>query len=211
MLRSQWIGLQLQRTSYVPSTTTFHKGALKGHFIKMNPSNYEWYGLDYYVYAVAVDAVSEEGTDWQGNPKTTWTVNGILSEVYYDRTTIDNSKTPSVEWDLTKNPELVWNEGNERYDLDVVEGTEVVLHFIVKNPAEGAFLTLNGTTLYDSYNVVDGEPVVDNAAGTVTIKIDKFDESKRYHYVLPSFKYINAEGDTWGIISPTLRITQIQK
>ena len=206
-----WATVAENLLSYVPSTTTFHKGALKGHFIKMNPSNYEWYGLDYYVYAVAVDAVSEEGTDWQGNPKTTWTVNGILSEVYYDRTTIDNSKTPSVEWDLTKNPELVWNEGNERYDLDVVEGTEVVLHFIVKNPAEGAFLTLNGTTLYDSYNVVDGEPVVDNAAGTVTIKIDKFDESKRYHYVLPSFKYINAEGDTWGITTPTLRITQIQK
>ena len=206
-----WATVAENLLSYVPGTTTFHKGALKGHFIKMNPSNYEWYGLDYYVYAVAVDAVSEEGTDWQGNPKTTWTVNGILSEVYYDRTTIDNSKTPSVEWDLTKNPELVWNETNERYDLEVVEGTEVVLHFIVKNPAEGAFLALNGTTLYDSFNVVDGEPVVDNAAGTVTIKIDAFDTSKKYHYVSPSFKYTNAEGDTWGITTPTLRITQIQK
>lgn len=205
-----WATVAENLLSYVPGTTTFHKGELKGHFIKMNPSNYEWYGLDYYVYAVAVDATSEEGTDWQGNPKTTWTVNGILSDVYYDRTTIDNSKTPSVEWDLTKNPELVWNESAERYDLEVVENTTVVLNFIVNNPADGAFLALNGTSLYDSYNVVDGEPVVDNAAGTVTIKIDKFDTSKKYHYVSPSFKYTNAEGDTWGITTPTLRLTQVE-
>ena len=209
-LPMDWATVGENLLSYVPGTTTFHKGELKGHFIKMNPSNYEWYGLDYYVYAVAVDATSEEGTDWNGNPKTTWTVNGILSDVYYDRTTIDNSKTPSVEWDLTKNPELVWNESAERYDLEVVENSTVVLHFIVNNPADGAFLALNGTSLYDSYNVVDGEPVVDNAAGTVTIKIDKFDESKKYHYVAPSFKYTNAEGDTWGITTPTLRLTQVQ-
>ena len=209
-LPMDWATVGENLLSYVPGTTTFHKGELKGHFIKMNPSNYEWYGLDYYVYAVAVDATSEEGTDWQGNPKTTWTVNGILSDVYYDRTTIDNSKTPSVEWDLTKNPELVWNESAERYDLEVVENTTVVLNFIVNNPADGAFLALNGTSLYDSYNVVDGEPVVDNAAGTVTIKIDKFDESKKYHYVSPSFKYTNAEGDTWGITTPTLRLTQVE-
>ena len=209
-LPMDWATVSENLLSYVPGTTTFHKGELKNHFIKMNPSNYEWYGLDYYVYAVAVDATSEEGTDWNGNPKTTWTVNGILSEVFYDRTTIDNSKMPSVEWDLTKNPELVWNENSERYDLEVVENTTVVLHFIVNNPAEGAFLALNGNSLYDSYNVVDGEPVVDNAAGTVTIKIDKFDEAKKYHYVSPSFKYTNAEGDTWGITTPTLRLTQVQ-
>ena len=205
-----WATVAENLLSYVSNTTTFHKGELKGHFIKMNPSNYEWYGLDYYVYAVAVDATSEEGTDWQGNPKTEWTVNGILSDVYYDRTTIDNSKMPSLEWDLTKNPELVWNASAERYDLEVVENSTVVLHFIVNNPADGAFLALNGTSLYDSFNVVDGEPVVDNAAGTVTIKIDKFDTSKNYHYVSPSFKYTNAEGDTWGITTPGLRLTQVQ-
>ena len=209
-LPMDWATVAENLLSYVPGTTTFHKGELKGHFIKMNPSNYEWYGLDYYVYAVAVDATSEEGTDWNGNPKTTWTVNGILSDVYYDRTTIDNSKTPSVEWDLTKNPELVWNETNERYDLEVVEGSTVVLHFNVINPVEGAFVALNGTSLYDSYNVVDGEPVVDNAAGTITLKIDKFDTAKSYHYIQPTFKYTNAEGDTWGITTPNLRLTQVE-
>ena len=205
-----WATVAENLLSYVPGTTTFHQGELKNHFIKMNPSNYEWYGLDYYVYAVAVDATSEETTDWQGNPKTVWTVNGILSDVYYDRTTIDNSKTPSLEWDLTKNPELVWNENAGRYDLEVVENTTVVLHFIVNNPAEGAFLALNGNSLYDTYNVVDGEPVVDNAAGTVTMKIDKFDTAKNYHYVSPSFKYTNADGDTWGITTPGLRLTQVE-
>ena len=209
-LPMDWATVGENLLSYVPGTTTFHKGELKGHFIKMNPSNYEWYGLDYYVYAVAVDATSEEGTDYFGNPETTWTVSGILSDVYYDRTTIDNSKTPSVVWDLTKNPELVWNATNERYDLEVVENSTVVLHFIVNNPADGAFLALNGNSLYDSFNVVDGEPVVDNAAGTVTIKIDKFDTSKNYHYVTPSFKYTNADGDTWGITTPSLRLTQVE-
>ena len=209
-LPMDWATVGENLLSYVPGTTTFHKGELKGHFIKMNPSNYEWYGLDYYVYAVAVDATSEEGTDYFGNPETTWTVSGILSDVYYDRTTIDNSKTPSVVWDLTKNPELVWNATNERYDLEVVENSTVVLHFIVNNPADGAFLALNGNSLYDSFNVVDGEPVVDNAAGTVTIKIDKFDTSKNYHYVTPSFKYTNADGDTWGITTPGLRLTQVE-
>ena len=208
-LETDWMKVSENLLSYT-GNATFHKGDLTNHFIKMNPSNYEWYGLDYYVYAVAVDATSEEGTDYYGNPKTTWTVNGILSEVFYDRTTIDNSKMPSVEWDLTKNPELVWNESAERYDLEVVENTTVVLNFIVNNPADGAFLALNGTSLYDSYNVVDGEPVVDNAAGTVTIKIDKFDESKKYHYVSPSFKYTNADGDTWGITTPGLRLNQVE-
>jgi hypothetical protein len=117
---------------------------------------------------------------------------------------------PSLEWDLTKNPELVWNENAERYDLEVVEGSTVVLHYNVVNPVEGAFVALNGTSLYDSYNVVDGEPVIDNAAKTITLKIDKFDTAKNYHYVQPTFKYTNAEGDTWGITTPGLRLTQVE-
>ena len=205
-----WATVAENLLSYVPGTTTFHKGELKGHFIKMNPSNYEWYGFDYYVWAVAVTATSEEGVDYNGNPKTTWTVSEILSDVYSVKTTIDASKMPSLAWDLTKNPELVWNATNERYDLEVVEGSTVVLHFNVNNPVEGAFVALNGSSLYDSNNVVDGEPVVDNAAGTITFKIDKFDTAKSYHYVSPTFKYTNADGDTWGITTPSLRLTQVE-
>ena len=207
-LEMDWMSKAENLLSYV-GTTTFHKGALTNHFIKMNPSNYEWYGLDYYVWAVAVTATSEEGVDYNGKPKTTWTVSEILSDVYSVKTTIDASKMPSLDWDLTKSPELVWNATNERYDLEVVEGSTVVLHFNVINPAEGAFVALNGTSLYDSYNVVDGEPVVDNAAGTITFKIDKFDTAKSYHYVQPTFKYTNADGDTWGITTPVLRLTQV--
>ena len=208
-LATDWTTVAENLLNY-PGNATFHKGDLTGYFIKMNPSNFQWYGYDYYVYAVAVDATSEEGTDYYGNPKTTWTVNQILSDVAYDKTTVDVSKMPSLEWDLTKNPELVWNENAERYDLEVVEGSTLVLHYIVNNPVEGGIVKLNGNSLYDSYNVVDGEPVVDNVAGTVTMKIDKFDTAKNYHYVSPSFTYTNAEGDTWGITTPSLRLTQVE-
>ena len=206
---TDWMKVSENLLSYT-GNATFHKGDLTNHFIKMNPSNYEWYGVEYYVYAVAVAATSEETTDWQGNPKTEWTVNQILSDIAYDKATIDVSNMPSLEWDLTKNPELVWNESAERYDLEVVENSTLVLHYIVNHPVDGGVVKLNGNSLYDSFNVVDGEPVVDNAAGTVTIKIDKFDTAKNYHYVSPSFIYTNAEGDTWGITTPGLRLTQVE-
>ncbi len=208
-LPMDWVAKAEELLNYT-GTATFHKGTLTNHFIKMNPSNYEWYGYDYYVYAVAVDATSEETTDYYGNPKTNWTVNQILGDVAYAKATIDASKMPSLAWDLTKTEGLVWNENNERYDLEVVENSTVVLHFIVNNPVEGAFVTLNGNSLYDSYNVVDGEPVVDNAAGTITFNIDKFDTAKSYHYVSPTFKYTNADGDIWGITTPDLRFTQVE-
>ena len=210
-LETDWMTEAENLLSYVSSTVSFHKGNVTGHFIKLNPSNYEWYGYDYNVWAVVVNATSEETTDYYGNPKTNWTVSQILSEVYHTKTTVDASKMPSLEWDLTKNPELVWNENSDRYDLTVEEGAEVVLHFIVNNPAPGAFLALNGTTLYDSNNVVDGEPVIDNEAGTITLKVDKFDAAKYYHYINLTFKYTNADNDTWGITTPTVRLTQTQK
>ena len=209
-LPMDWATVAESLLSSFPGTTTFHKGAVKGHFIKMNPSNYEWYGLDYYVYAVAVDATSEEGTDYYGNPKTTWTVNGILSDVYYDRTTIDNSNMPSLEWNLTKNPDLVWNESAERYELEVVEGSTVKLYFNVTNPVAGASVKLNGNSLYDSYNVVNGEPIIDNAEGSITLNIDTFDTAKKYHYVNLIFKYTNEANDYWGITTPSLHITQVE-
>lgn len=200
VIETDWMSKAEELLSYT-GTATFHQGTLTNHFIKMNPSNYQWSGYDYYVYAVPVAATSEGDN---------WTVSQILGEVAYVKTTIDASKMPSLEWDLTKTEGLVWNENNERYDLEVVENSTVVLHFNVINPVEGAFVTLNGKTLYDSYNVVDGEPVIDNVAGTITLKIDKFDASKNYHYVQPTFKYTNAEGDTWGITTPGLRLTQVE-
>ncbi|MBQ2027777.1 MAG: hypothetical protein II214_07770, partial [Alistipes sp.] len=208
-LETDWMAKAEDLLSYTGSAT-FHTGDLTNHFIKMNPSNYEWNGYDYYVYAIAVNATSEEQTDYWGNAKTVWTVSQILSEASYARTTIDVSKMPSLEWDLTKNPELVWNPTAERYDLEVVENSTVVLHFTVNNPVDGALVKLNGNSLSDYYNVVDGEPVVDNAAGTVTFNIDKFDAAKTYHFVSPTFKYTNAEEDVWGITTPSLRLTQVE-
>lgn len=207
-IAKDWNKVAANLLSYV-GTATFYKGS-GAHFIKTNPTNYNWFGKDYYVYAVAVDATSEETTDYYGNPKTNWTVNQIISDVAYDRTTIDDSAMPTLTWDKEKSQGLVWNESENRYDLEAVEGSTVVLYYTVTNPVEGGVVTLNGTSLYDYYNVVDGEPVIDEEACSVTFKIDAYDTKKSYHYVSPTFKYTNAEGDNWGVTSESLRITQTQ-
>lgn len=181
-----------------PGQTKFLQGDQSGYVIKMNPSNYEWYGYDYYVFGFAV-TMNEDNT----------AATAQIGEVASVLTKVDASDMPVLTWDVEKSG-LVWNETNDRYDLEVVEGSTVVLYFNVENPVEGAAVKTNGATLYDSNNVVDGEPVIDNAAGTVTLKIDKFDTAKNYHYVNVTFKYTNAEEDMWGITTPNVRITQVQ-
>ena len=205
-----WMGKAEDLLSYV-GNETFHNGDLTNYLIKTNVGNYKYDGYDYYVYAIPVEATSEETTDYWGNPKTEWTVSQILGEAAVsEKVTIDVSKMPKLEWDLTKNPELVLNSTNNRYDLEVVEGSTVVLHYILTNPVEGASVKLNGKILDDSNNVVDGEPVIDNAAGTITFNIDKFDTTKSYHYVQPGFKYTNEAEDMWGVMLPSLRLTQVE-
>ena len=187
----------------------FHKGNLTDYLIKTNVANYEWYGLDYYVYAVAVDATSEEKENYSGQKYTQWTVTQILTDVVAsEKVTIDDSKMPAVTWDLDKSGLVLNDKGY--YVRDVEENSTVVLYFKVENPVEGASLKLNGTKLSDNYNVVDGEPVIDNEAGTITFKIDAFDASKTYHYVRPGFKYTNAEDDMWNIVTPDLQLNHVQ-
>lgn len=181
-----------------PGQTKFLHGDQSGYVIKMNPSNYEWYGYDYYVFGFAV-TMNEDNT----------AATAQIGEVASVLTKVDASDMPVLTWDVEKSG-LTWNETNDRYDLEVVEGSTVVLYYNVENPVEGASVKTNGATLYDSNNVVDGEPVIDNAAGTVTLKIDKFDTAKNYHYVNVTFKYTNAEEDMWGITTPNVRITQVQ-
>ena len=178
--------------------TQFLQGDKTGYVIKMNPSNYEWYGYDYYVFGFAV-TMNEEGT----------AATAQIGEVASVLTKIDTSDMPVLTWDVEKSG-IVWNESQGRYDIDVVEGSTVVLYFNVENPVEGAAVKTNGASLYDSYNVVDGEPVIDNAAGTITLKIDKFDTAKNYHYINVAFKYTNADDDMWGITTPSVRLTQVQ-
>ena len=181
-----------------PGQTQFLQGDKTGYVIKMNPSNYEWYGYDYYVYGFAV-TMNETGT----------AATAQIGEVASVLAKIDTSDMPVLTWNVEKSG-LTWNETNERYDLEVVEGSTVVLYFNVENPVEGAAVKTNGASLYDSYNVVDGEPVIDNAAGTITLKIDKFDTAKKYHYINVAFKYTNADDDMWGITTPSVRLTQVQ-
>lgn len=190
VVEENWANVVVGNMNY-PSNLSFFKGKLENHVIKMNPTYYEWNGYDYYVYAFATDAAHT----------------APLCEPSVITTTVDASDYPTLTWDVEKSG-LTWNETNERYDLEVVEGSTVVLYFNVEHPVEGAAVKLNGTSLYDSYNVVDGEPVIDNAAGSVTLKIDKFDTAKKYHYVNVTLKYTNAEEDMWGVTTPNLRITQ---
>ena len=203
-----WMQKAEDLVSYT-GNASFHKGNLTNYLVKTNVQNYEYNGLEYYVYAVAVDATSEEKTDYFGKLYTEWTVNKILSEVVVsEKTTIDVSKMPAVTWDLEKSG-LALNS-NDYYAREVVEGSTLVLYFNVENPVEGASLKLNGTTLTDSFNVVDGEPVIDNAAGTITFKIDAFDPAKTSHYIRPSFKYTNETDDMWGIMTPSLQLTHVE-
>ena len=187
----------------------FHKGNLTDYLLKTNVGNYAWYGLDYYVYAVAVDATSEEKENYSGQKYTQWNVTQILTDVVVsEKVTIDDSKMPVVTWDLEKSGLVLNDKGY--YVRDVEENSTVVLYFKVENPVEGASLKLNGTKLSDSFNVVDGEPVIDNEAGTITFKIDAFDASKSQHYIRPGFKYTNAEDDMWGIMTPDLQLNHVQ-
>ena len=203
-----WMQKAEDLVSYT-GNASFHKGNLTNYLVKTNVQNYEYNGLEYYVYAVAVDATSEEKTDYFGKLYTEWTVNKILSEVVVsEKTTIDVSKMPAVTWDLEKSG-LALNS-NDYYAREVVEGSTLVLYFNVENPVEGASLKLNGTTLTDSFNVVDGEPVIDNVAGTITFKIDAFDPAKTSHYIRPSFKYTNETDDMWGIMTPSLQLTHVE-
>ena len=193
VVEENWTNVVVGNMKY-PQNLSFFKGKLENHVIKMNPTYYEWNGYDYYVYAFATDAAHT----------------APLCEPSYVTTTVDASDYPTLTWDVEKSG-LVWNENADRYDIEVTEGSTLVLYYNVEHPVEGAAVKLNGTSLYDSYNVVDGEPVIDNAAGTITLKIDKFDTAKKYHYVSVTLKYTNAEEDMWGVTTPNLRITQVEK
>ena len=194
-----WIGKAEELLRYTGGAT-FHTGNLTDYFIKTDVTNYEWYGLDYYVYAIPVALAEVEGKA---------EVSQILGEAAVsEKVTIDVCKMPKLEWDVEKSG-LTGNENSGCYYLEVVEGSTVVLYYNLINPVEGASVKLNGSSLYDNYNVVDGEPVIDNAAGTITFKIDKFDTAKNYHYINVAFKYTNADDDMWGVLTPILRLTQV--
>ena len=204
-LETDWMAKAEDLLSYT-GTATFHQGNLTNHFIKMNPANYEWNGYDYYVYGVAVNATSEEQTDYWGEVQTVWTVSQILSDVYYDRTTVDVSAMPSLNWAAENG--VVWNETNGRFDLTAEPGSTVTVKYDLQNPVEGASVQLNGS-VYDSYNVIDeANIVIDEVNKTVTFTVSEVDTAKRYHYVTLYLKYTNAEGDNWGVVTSGLRVTQ---
>ena len=183
-------------------------GDLQNHLIKTNVGSYQWYGTDFNIIAYAVDIKSENDEDWQGNPIVRETVTAVLSSVSSTgKQTVDIAKLPTLQW-VTDG--MTYNEAQQRYELEVVEGSTVTLSYVLTNPVENGIVKVNGQSLYDNFNVVDGEPVVDMAACTVTFKIDAFDASNRYHYVSPTFVYTNTDGDNWNITTQNLRLIQVE-
>lgn len=190
------------------SGLTYYTGDLQNHLIKTNVGMYQWNGTDFNIIAYAVDIKTENDEDYMGNPIVRETVTAVLSSVSSTgKQSVDVSKMPKLEW-VTDG--MTYNETADRYEMEVVAGSTVVLNYVLTNPVEGGIVKVNGQSLYDSYNVVNGEPVVDMAACTVTFNIDAFDASKRYHYVSPTYVYTNAEGDNWNITTQDLRFNQVR-
>lgn len=188
---------------------TYCTGDVQNLLLKTNVASYEWYGYDFNIVAYAVDTNVENGEDWQGNPYTRETVTAILSSVSSTgKQTADISKLPTLQW-VTDG--LTYNASNKRYELEVVEGTTVTLQYVVTNPVEDGVVKVNGSTLYDAKNVIDGEPVVDQQACTVTFKIDAFDTTQKWgNYIDPTFVYTNSTNDTWNIMTQDLRLIHVQ-
>ena len=188
---------------------TYCTGDVQNLLLKTNVASYEWYGYDFNIVAYAVETKTEDKVDYYGTPYVQETVLAILSSVSSTgKQTADISKLPTLEW-VTDG--LTYNESNKRYELEVVEGTTVTLKYVVTNPVEDGVVKVNGSTLYDAKNVIDGEPVVDQQACTVTFKIDAFDTTQKWgNYIDPTFVYTNSTNDTWNIMTQDLRLIHVQ-
>ena len=191
------------------SGLAYFTGDLQNHLIKTNVGSYQWYGTDFNIIAYAVDIKSENDEDWQGNPIVRETVTAVLSSVSSTgKQTVDIAKLPTLQW-VTDG--MTYNEAQQRYELEVVEGSTVTLKYVVTNPVEDGVVKVNGSTLYDAKNVIDGEPVVDQQACTVTFKIDAFDTTQKWgNYIDPTFVYTNSTNDTWNITTQDLRLIHVQ-
>ena len=198
-LEMDWLGIAENLLSY-PGNATFHKGTLTNYLIKTNVINYEWNGYDYYVYAVPVEANSENDN---------WTVSQILGDAAVsEKVTIDISKMPKLT--LVEGNGLTWNAEEERYEL-MTNGVEqeYVLSFNVENPVEGAAVTYNssatGSVVDESWgaDVFGNEDmlVIDNEAKTIKFTVNAYpaDWDKSY----PPYRSITVLytlGDEfWGI------------
>ena len=188
---------------------TYCTGDVQNLLLKTNVASYEWYGYDFNIVAYAVETKTEDKVDYYGTPYVQETVLAILSSVSSTgKQTADISKLPTLEW-VTDG--LTYNASNKRYELEVVEGTTVTLKYVVTNPVEDGVVKVNGSTLYDAKNVIDGEPVVDQQACTVTFKIDAFDTTQKWgNYIDPTFVYTNSTNDTWNIMTQDLRLIHVQ-
>ena len=105
--------------------------------------------------------------------------------------------TPTLEWDV------------ESLTMNVTPGSTVVVKYKLTNPVAGGLVKLNGTSVYDSYNVLENDvPVIDAENQTVTFVIAKYDTASNYHYCNITLKYTNENDDYWGITTESLKLVQ---
>ena len=181
-----WLAQVVNDTKYGANEDHVFTGALTNHSIIMSPGNYEWTGLEFHVYAFALNA---EKTAPAG-------------EASHIKTTVDISDFPK----LTLNGEiLVWNEEENRYDMTVSKAGNYTFSYEVTNPVEGASVQLNGTKIYDSNNLVENEdkPIIDAANNTITFVLNGYPEGWNKSYapsVSTSFNYLVAgSNEYWGV------------
>ncbi len=164
------------------------KGDLTNHSIILYPANYNS-DIEIPKYHVYAFALSEDKS-------------AAISEASHILADVDLSDKPVVTWDVEKSG-LTLNQQN-RYEINVNENSEVVLYFNVANTVEGASLKLNDA---GDNGILAGEPVIDNAAGTITFKISKFNPYNSSNYARPGFLYNISPNDMWGCAAPDLQLT----
>lgn len=188
-----WLA-QVANDMRYPDNNAYYTGDQTGCVIKINPNDFEWRGLDYYVYAFAVDADHTMP----------------LGEASYVLTVVDNSDTPQLNWVAEGN--VIWNEDADRFDLVAEPGAAITVKYALKNPTANGLVKINASGEIDDDNnvIVEGLPAIDEVNQTVSFTISPFDASKNYHYCDIGLAYTNAEGDTWNITTPSLRVKQIE-
>jgi hypothetical protein len=187
----EWSDVEINWLEQVNNTWSdeVHQGDLTNHVIKMNVSNYEWDGTEFYVYAFAV---TEDGA--------------AAGEASYARAKVDISDKPILT--LVADENCVWDAENDRFNVVTpAEGGKVTVKFDVKNPVEGAFLK---TPDWLMNNIIkDGIFEVDEENKTISFEVNPYDTTadEWSHYEDLAFFYTNENNDTWGA-TVSLRVTQ---
>lgn len=97
-----------------------------------------------------------------------------------------------VEQVTNDKPSISW-ENDEQLNVPA-EGGTFVLKYKFSTPDPNGGVKINGGTVYDSYKLLKvNPPVINEEECTVTVEINPYDSSKKYHYVNVGITYYNKE------------------